>query len=192
MNRLHSVRSAFAITSLLAIVGCAPSKEEMAAMMRQPPRPPALDQLDQFVGNWTATAKVKMKDEVKESTGRNSTEWDLERRVLVEHWEHEMDSPENVMKGISLMWFDSSARKYRMTSADNYGGRGEGVMTYDEKLGKWSMSGTSWDQAGHKSVWSGTCTRVDDRTMQWDFTESMPMSLGLVKFVEVSGTSKKQ
>jgi hypothetical protein len=54
------------------------------------------------------------------------------------------------------------------------------------------MNGTSWDQAGHKSVWSGTCTRVDDRTMQWDVTESMPMSLGLVKFVEVSGTSKKQ
>lgn len=174
-----------------ALVGCAPSAEEMAAMMKQPQRPVELDRLEAFVGTWTSdvTVKVSGADETKKSSGTNTTKWSTDKWILVENWEHDMGE-HDTMKGVNLMWWDANSKKYRVFSTDNYGGSGTGVMTYDHETDTWKMKWKSRDREGHKSVGKGTMRVVNPSTMEWNFGEYD--GTGLFKMVEVSGTSKRQ
>ena len=178
--------------SLFAWVGCQPSQEEMAAMMKQPPRPAELDRLEAFVGNWKAEVEVQMpgSDETYTSHGSNSSQWAVDKWMLVEHWEHEFGEG-NMMKGISLMWWDANARKYRTSWTDNYGGRGKGTLIYDEKEETWKGKYKTRDgKSGDRTVaeWTGKFT--DPSTLEWTWTEWD--GLKLFKIVEVSGRSRRQ
>ena len=75
----------------VTLVGCTPSEEEMAAMLKQPPRPTELDRLEAFVGTWNGTAEVEVEGvEAAEQDGKLSAELEVGERVV----EFEMEEVE--------------------------------------------------------------------------------------------------
>lgn len=175
-----------------ALVGCTPSQEEMAKMMQQPPRPAELDRLEAFLGSWKAEGQVQIKgmDKIEPTSGKNTTDWSTDKWILVENWQHDMGK-DNTMKGVSMTWWDANSKKYRSFWVDNYGGHGQGSMTYDEESKTWKMKGKSKDgKTGHKTTGKGTMTMVNPSEMRWTWEEYD--SLGLFKFFEINGTSERQ
>ncbi len=190
MARIRMFAAALAAMAPLA-VGCQPpTDEEIAEMMKQPPRPPELDRLNAWVGSWSGDALVKMPDgKEKKGSGSNTTAWAADNWILVENWQHTMGE-HDVMKGVSLIWWDNNKKKYRMAAADNYGGHGEGSFKYDEATNTWNMKGEMVDgKTGNETHGKGTVKMTDESTMEWTYTEYGPLGM---KMFEVSGTSKKQ
>ena len=174
------------------LVGCQPSEEEMATMMKQPPRPAELERLGAFVGTWKADVEVTMagSDDVITSSGQNSYEWAADKWMLTENWEHQMSETET-MKGASLMWWDGNSKKYRMAFTDNYGGHGTGSMTFNEETGVWKIKGKSKDgKSGSKTTSKGTMKFVNPSTIEWVWEEYD--GTGLFKFITLKGTSRRQ
>ena len=174
------------------LVGCQPSEEEMATMLKQPPRPAELEQLEAFIGNWSGDAEVKVAgmDEVQKSTGSHSTEWAVDKWVLVENWEHEMGEG-NMMKGVMLTSWDRFAKKYRVVMTDNYGGRSEGTMVYDEEEKIWKAKAKGRDGvSGDRVVETWTAKFTDPSTTEWTYVQYD--GFGLFKHIEITGTSRRQ
>ncbi len=174
------------------LVGCQPSEEEMATMMKQPPRPAELERLATFIGNWSGDAEVKVDgmDEVQKSKGSTSREWAVDKWVLVDNWEHEMGEG-NMMKGVMLTWWDPHSKTYRVFGTDNYGGRSEGKLKYDEEENLWKGKSKGRDgMTGQRVVETWTAKFTDPSTMEWTWAEYD--GLGLFKHVEATGTSRRQ
>ncbi len=190
MARMRTILAALAALAPLA-AGCQPpTDEQIAEMMKQPPRPAEHDRLDMWVGSWSGDAVAKMPGgkEMKGS-GSSTVQWSTDNWILVENWQHTMGE-HDLMKGVSLFWWDNNKKKYRMAWANNYGGHGEGSMKYDEATKTWNMKAEeTHGKSGRESKGRGTVKMPDDNTMEWSYT-----ALGLFgnKEFEVSGTSRKQ
>ncbi len=190
------VRRTFALIGILAflaggLAGCQQPKMDLAEMMKAPPRPAELDQLNAFVGNWEGNWEMTMQGADKPLTGKGIDKfaWDADKWVLTEHMEGTMDN--NKMVGTGLWVWDARAKLFRYSSADNYGMIMTGTGRYDEKTRTWHMKGSSQDTVrGHRSVGEGTLKMPDANTMEWSWTEWD--SLHLTKFMEMKGTSHKK
>ncbi len=176
----------------LMLVGCQPSHAEIEAMLKQPPRPAELDRLKAFVGNWKDDVEVKMagSDETHTGHGQNSTQWAADKWMLVENWEHDMGE-NDTMKGVSLMWWDARHKKYRATWTDNYGSSGKGTFTYNEETEVWKGEFRERNgETGETTVGEWTAKFPNPSTIEWTWTEWDGWKL--IKFLEVSGTSRRQ
>ena len=192
MKRAQMMTLGLVSTCMVVLVGCQPSVGEMAAMMKQPPRPAELDRLEAWVGTWKADVEVQMpgSDETQTGHGQNTTEWAADKWMLVENWEHDM-GPDHTMKGASLMWWDKNSKKYRMAFTDNYGGHGSGTMTYNEETGVWKGKIRSKDgKTGSTTIGKWTSEFTNPSTVEWVWEEYD--GTGLFKIIELKGTSKRQ
>ena len=174
------------------MVGCQPSEEEMATMMKQPPRQAELERLEDFVGTWKADFQVDVVDgdEVKTNSGQNTIQWAAGKSMLVEHWEHDMGDG-NIMKGVILISWDRFAGKYRVMGTDNYGGRFEGTMAYDQEEKIWKAKSKGRDGiTGEQVVEKWTAKFTDPSTNEWTWAQYD--GLGLFKNMEATGTSRRQ
>ncbi len=174
------------------LIGCQPSEEEMATMMNQPPRPAELEQLENFVGTWKADFEINVEDgdEVEANSGQITRQWAADKWMLVENWEHHIGDG-NTMKGVTLTSWDRFAGKYRMMSTDNYGGRSEGTMVYDEEEKTWKAKAKGRDgMTGERVVEIWTAKFTDPSTIEWTWVQYD--GLGLFKNVEATGTSRRQ
>jgi hypothetical protein len=172
-------------------VGCAPSEADIEAMMQQPERPAEIDRLEGFVGKWNMTMNMPMPgNEESTFSGTHESQWDADRWMLVEKFDHEMGEG-STMKGVNLMWWDAHSRIYRMSATDNYGGRHEATLDYCEKSEKWYTKGFKVDRDGNKSHMRGTMHFENPSTMVWTFDGYID-GLGLFKMWSGTGTSTRQ
>ena len=174
------------------LIGCQPSEEEMATMMKQPPRPAELERLENFVGTWKADFEINVADgdEVKTNSGQITRQWAADKWMLVENWEHDMGDG-NMMKGVTLTSWDRFAGKYRVMSTDNYGGRSVGTMVYDEEEKIWKVKAKGRDgMTGERVVEKWTAKFTDPSTIEWTWAQYD--GLGLFKNIEATGTSRRQ
>ncbi len=192
MKRAHCL--SFMLVAGLSglLVGCQPSEEEMATMMKQPPRSAELERLEDFVGTWKTDVEFTMADgdEAKTSSGQNTIQWAAGKSMLVENWEHDMGDG-NMMKGVMLTSWDRFAGKYRMMGTDNYGGRFEGTLAYDEEEKIWKGKSKGRDgMTGERVVEIWTAKFTDPSTNEWTWAQYD--GLGLFKRMEATGTSRRQ
>jgi hypothetical protein len=175
------------------VTGCAPklTMEDMKQM--QPQRPVELDRLNAWVGTWHATGTMEIAgmDEPIEFSGTNTTGWDLDGWVLVEHGDFTMaDMPPH--KGVGVWSYDAKSGKYRSTWSDNGGSTGYGTARYMEKSDTWTMRMRGYGPMG-STVGKGSVKFVDANTMEWSWQEWPAWDLfGLFKFMKIKGTSTKQ
>lgn len=167
------------------------TKEDLKNM--KPQRPAELDRLNMFVGKWESTGDMKMgrMDEPIKGKGANEGTWECEKMVVTikETWEMEDVGTYN---GTGLWMWDAKAKKYRSTWADNHGSIASGVATYNEDTKTWKMKTHGRGPMG-SSKGKGTMTLVDDKTMNWTFTEwAMLGPIPIGKMFEGNGTSKKK
>lgn len=182
------------VITLLAVglVGCQQPETDLSEMMKAPPRPAELDQLDVLVGTWEGTAELKMagSDEVMTSQGIETVSWEADKWLLVSRYEYQMGD-EGVMKGLSVMTWDPKAKKYCSWGFDNYGYRGTATMTYDAATKTWHFKGKSANPlTGEKSIGKGSSVMIDDNTQEWSWTERD--SWGLKTLMEIKGTSRRK
>jgi len=182
------------LTALLValLVGCQPPKIDLSEMMKPPPRPAELDQLEMLVGRWEGRAEMKVvgSDEVLTSTGVEEIGWEADSRLLVSRYEY-TTAEEGRMTGLDVWTWDPKAKKYRYWGFDNHGYYGIGTATYDEDTRTWHFKGKSYEPAtGEKYVGEGTSKMVDDDTQDWEF--SIWDGWKLQKFMEFKGTSRRR
>ncbi len=189
------IRRMFVVVGPLAILaialgGC--QKPNFEEMMKQPPRPAELDQLNAFVGTWEGNWEMTMmgSDQPKTSKGTDQFAWDADKWVLTERMEGTMDN--NKMVGTGLWTWNPQRKLFQYYSADNYGMIMTGTGRYDAATKTWHMKGQSQDtRHGQRSVGEGTLKLVDPNTMEWHWTE-WDSCLHLMKFMEMKGTSHKK
>ncbi len=170
-----------------AMVGCAPDMEDMEMM---PQRPPALDQLDVFMGTWSGEMEMMFKgmDAPMTATGTFTHEWDCDNWVMVGHGEANMGG--EMMKSMEIWMWDDKARKFR--TFHFYGGQtGNGTAWYDADDRLWRMKGSSRNlMNGMKTRGKGTMKMTNQDTMEWTWDEYD--GTGLMKFGTMKGTSHRQ
>lgn len=194
MRNLMAMTTLMLGAGLLAIAGCEQKKMSMAEfkeMMKAPPRAPELDRLDAFVGTWHSETQMEMEgaEEPMTMQGVESAEWGIDNRYLVQNMEYGTD--ENPMTGHSLWTWDEDAGVYRNWWFDSHGQTGEGTSRYDEEEGVWYMKTKGRNMSnGMKTVGEGTMKFIDDDTIEWTWSEWD--SMRLVKFMEMSGVSRRQ
>jgi hypothetical protein len=178
------------------LVGCSAPDFDMKAFAEQRRQMPAeLDHLNMFVGEWESTGTMVMEGQPPmTSTGKASYKWDADKRFLLgeESW---TDSEMGTFHGTGTWTWDSSAGKYRAWWFSGMGMVGEGTSCYCPDTRTWCMKACSRDLVeGNKTVGKGTMRFVDDRTVEWHFTEYMKIKwlpLVKIKMFEMNGTMKK-
>jgi hypothetical protein len=190
------IRSTFTVIGVFALLagaltGCQQPKMDLAEMMKPPPRPAELDQLNPFVGTWEGTWEMSMKGAEKPLTGKGTDKfaWDVDKWVMTEHMEGTAEN--HKMLGTGLWIWDAQAKLFRYGSTDNYGMVVTGTGRYDAKTKTWHMKGTSQDTVrGQKSSGEGTLKMPDANTMEWSWAEWD--ALHLSKMMEMKGTSHRK
>lgn len=191
----HTVISrTFTLVGTLTILavglgGC--QKPNFEEMMKAPPRPAELDQLNAFIGTWEGNWEMTMagSDKPKTFKGIDQFAWDADKWVLTEHMQGTMDN--NKMLGTGLWTWNPQRKLFQMYSVDNYGMIMTGTGRYDAATATWHMKGQTQDtRHGQRSVGAGTIKLVDPTTMEWHWTEWD--GLHLTKFMEMRGTSHKK
>ena len=172
--------------------GCQqPDMAEIAA--KQKARPAELDQLEAFVGRWEATFEAKMmgSDEVMKGSGSSHFSWGVGNRFLVEQGTMEMGPEWGSMTGTGYWTWDPSIGKFRTWWFDNWGVTGSGTLVHNAKKKQWRMRASSRNTVdGRKTMFKGSMTFIDNDTLEWEFAEYD--ALGLIKYLEMKGTSRKQ
>jgi len=187
IRRMSVVAGVVALLSGLA--GC--QKPNMEEMMKPPPRPAELDQLNAFIGKWDGTWEMTMAGEEKPMTGKGTDvyAWESDRWVLTAR--SAGTCGEHKMFGTGLWTYDSQARQFKYTSADNYGMVMSGTGTYDAKTQTWHLKGSTRETIhGNQSSGEGTLKFTSPNTMEWHWTEWD--GLHLIKFMEMKGTSHRK
>jgi len=177
------------VAVLAGLTGC--QKPNMEEMMKPPPRPAELDQLNAFVGTWEGTWEMKMSGEEKPMTGKGTEvyAWEADKWVLTAR--SEGTGGEHKMSGASLWCYDSQAKQFKYTGTDNYGMIMTGSGKFDAKTQTWHLKGASRETIhGNQSVGEGTLKFVNPSTMEWQWTEWD--GLHLIKFMEMKGTSHRK
>ncbi len=185
--------TAFAMFAFLAggLAGCQQPKMDLAEMMKPPPRPAELDQLNMFVGTWEGTWEMTMMGADKPLTGigTDTFAWDAEKWVLAEHMDGMMG--DSKMVGTALWTWDPQHKRFQYYSADCFGMIMTGTAHYDAKTGIWHMKGQTNDTVrGQKSNGEGTLKSIDKNTMEMTWSEWD--CLHLTKFMEMKGTSHRK
>ncbi len=182
--------SSFALSICFALVGCQQPTGGMEGHDGPPPRAAELDRLDQFVGNWTADCEMKMDGKTSTCKGTSTSEWDLDKTVMVNRMEFDMGEM-GKMKGMEVMTWDAGAGKYRTYWFDSMGGLTEGSMRFDEKSSTWISKGSGRDpMSGETRLNSGTMKVAADGSHEWTFKETD--AWGFKTTMEIKGTSRRQ
>lgn len=181
-----------AFAANMLATGCMPKMtvEEMKAMT--PQRPPELDRLEAFVGEWeyTATSTMACLDGEFESTGTGESHWGGDKAFVVNRGVFNMpvfgDDP---MEGLETWTYDSHDKVYRSTWVDSMGSSGTGVGRFNEKTNTWTFRASSHGPFG-PAKHRGTMKIIDSDTMEWTWTE-YAMG-GLMKTMEMTGVSRRK
>ncbi len=185
-RRASSIVLALGATVLLA--GCVPSltMEEVKAM--RPERPPELDKLNAFAGNWEMKGEFRIAglDELIEISGSAEAEWEADGWYLVSRFTLSPGELGDV-QGQEMWTYDTHAKKYRNTWVDNMGAVGTGEARLDEEANTWHVRAISYGPMG-KTTGKGILKVVDENTIEWTWTEYS----GFVKTVEMTGTNKRR
>jgi hypothetical protein len=185
--------SALGVGVVLGVVGCQQSEFDMAEMAAvQKARPEELRKLDFLVGNWSTTMEGKMAgaDEMMKGSGTGETMWALNDRYLVTTMTAEMGEMGS-MVGREVWTYDPSIGKFRTWWFDDWGMTGEGKAWHDATTGVWHMKGHGYNTVdGRKTMMKGTMKPIDANTLEWTWSEYD--SLGLIKFMDMTGVSKRQ
>ena len=93
------------------LTGCMP---DMANMEMGPQRPPELEQLNPFVGNWTGEMEMTMvgSGEVMKATGTSEAKWEGDGWYLVNRMVADMGEA-GEMKAIETWVYDQGSRLFR-------------------------------------------------------------------------------
>ncbi len=177
--------------SLVLFAGCGPKAEDM---MKDAPRPAALDRLNSFVGYWEGDMEMKMKGapETMKATGNHRAEWSCDKRLLVSHYEGDMGEGKK-MSGIEIWTYDDEAGKYRSWWFDSHGSAAEGAVEYDEETKTWLSSGTDQSMVtGVTTYGVGTMKLTDDNTMTWTWKQYDNMMKWGEPLMEMKGTSRRK
>ena len=179
-----------ASVAALVLTGCMKKLDIQTMKEMKPERPAELDLLNMMVGDWTNTAEIRIRglDEVLRGTGKSHTAWEADGWCLVERSEFDMGEL-GKMSGIGIWTWDPKIKKYRNWWFDSRGESSAGTATYDEETRTWRMKSRGRSPHG-RTTGRGTVTRVDDDTMEWNWTEWD--GLKLIKFAEYSGTSRRK
>lgn len=182
MNKL----SVLPIGMVAIAVGCAaPTKYPNV-------RPPELDHLDAWIGEWESTGEVRPagSDKVLKSRGHESITWESGKRFVLERmtWETEGAPKE---EALAVRTWDPHGRVYRSWYFDSQGMVGHSKMTYDEKTKTWTGQTKNNDPETCEPT-AGTITikQPDADTMEWEFVEYDRLMVN--KRVEMKGTSRRK
>lgn len=171
-----------ALLAAAALSGCAEQKCDMADMMKAPPRPAELDQLDMMVGKWESTAECKMAGSDKPMTCKSSSVagWECDRRALVERMEGTMGDQK--MSGIGVWMWNPESRNFSTWWFDSTGRNDKGTATFDAATKTWTMK---------SATGQGTARMAASDTMDWSFKETTG-GLFPQPVMEMKGTSKRK
>ena len=190
------------LMSMLAlglVAGCAESKKHEMHTAEKAKPAPELASLQKLVGNWTGEAQLvePSPEKMKEMTGQDMSkptkgggkwEWTMNGMLMKGDGWHEMGGGEKATYLEYISW-DPTIKKFRSYYFSDSGEQGEGVMTVSEdgKVFKSKYTGVGHDgkaMSGH-----GTMTFVDDKTIEWEFSQR---SGWFGPGMKMKGTSKKQ
>ncbi len=177
--------------SLVFLAGCGPKAEDM---MKDTPRPAALDRLNSLVGYWDGESEMTMKGAPNpmKATGTYRAEWACDKRFLVGHYEGDMGEG-GKMSGIEIWTYDDKSGKYRTWWFDSHGSAAKGTSTYDEATKTWHTTGEDKNMAtGTTTYGAGTMKLNDDNTMNWTWKQyNNGMKWG-EPMMEMKGTSRRK
>jgi hypothetical protein len=173
MKRWQGWCSGLSVIVAAALAGCGDQKHDWQTMA-PPPRAAELDRLDKWVGSWESTGECTMAGAEKpmKCTGKNTVAWDCDNRVLVEHFEGQMEGSDSKFKGIGIWTWDSRMNKYRIWWFDSFGEASDGVATYNEKEDIWNFHASGRNpMTGKPSYMTGTMKMTSPSTMEWTHKE---------------------
>ena len=192
----------FLLLSLIAVgllAGCAQQQPKMEEMKKPTPAP-ELAKLQCWIGAWSGTAEIvspspeemkKMmptgsKEMPKSMAGAEKVEWVLGGMFLKSEGWHDMGEGlrENY---VHYVGWDAIAKKYHSWFFSDWGNTGEGWMTMDADGKTCHVTEKGMDAKGQSSTGEGTMTFIDDKTIEWTWTENAPQGQ-----MKLKGTSKKQ
>jgi len=162
------------------------SNEDLAKM--RPSRPEALNRLDMFAGDWDTTGEIRMSvaKEIIPTHGHNHAEWDVDRRLLVDHSQMDM-GPMGPMSGLTIWGHDETRNRFRMTWYDSFGEVTTATARYDEKYRTWRLR-TIGRMHGFEIRGTGTIRCVDANTLEWTWIERV---WGVYEVAYMKGTSQR-
>jgi hypothetical protein len=186
-----------AIVCVGLIAGCA-NPQHPIEMPKKPAPAPELAKLNCFVGTWTGTAEMDVPGPAEAEKGKGDAakpmtfkgggkyEWALDGMFLkCEGW-HDMGEGQKATY-VSYIGWDAKAKKYCHTYVSDWGEIGEGWMMLDADGTTFRAETESVDAKGQKSSGEGVMKFVDDKTIEWTWTESMPGGK-----MKLHGTDRKQ
>lgn len=191
MIRIRFANACVAALLVAVLVGCQAPKIDLDEMMKAPPRPAELDQLEMLVGTWEVTAEMKVEGSGEVMTGRGveTISWDADKWLLVDRFEYTLGD-EGKVTGLAIWTWDAKAKKYRLWAFDNYGYYETGTATYDEDSRTWRFKTKSRNPGtGENYVGEGALTMVDCDTQEWNMTYWDGWKL--MKAFEIEGTSRR-
>jgi len=173
------------------LIGCQqPGGMAQGDEMAPPPRAAELDELETWVGSWTTDGEMIMYtpdgEQKGPAKGSGTTRWVCDKRAILSEMEFDMGE-DGTMKGIELMTWDPKGKVYRSWWVDSYGSSAEGTMWKDKKTGEWISRGKGVNPDGASTSAKGTMKKIDDKTMEWTFTEYD--AWGFNKTMRITGTS---
>ena len=128
--------------------------------------------LESYVGEWIGKGQVSEESDAptagEEITVRVTTDWILNRNVLVADWEVEVGG-EIFNQGKWLWWWDTKSKQIRALSVMTNGGHGESIWT--KKGDKWIAKWTGARGNGEDSPSVLTTSFVGDDTLIHVWTE---------------------
>ena len=194
MSRKFITQSCLVAVVSAMLFGCQSQKINMEEIMKPPPRPAELDQLDMFLGAWEGMAQIKFagSEEVMEHMGKSTYEWMPDKWIFVEKGEYDVgDGKTMYMTG--YWWWDADEKLFQMSWVGSDGGVGTGTGRYDENTRTWTMKSKGMNPYNQfKTVGEGTAKFIDDKTIEWTWEEEIPSLLGAKEFMEMKGTSHKK
>jgi len=172
---------------MIGATGCMSKNEDM-----RPQRSAELDRLNMMVGNWETTAETKImgEDEAVKGSGKSISAWECDGWCLVERGQYDMGGDMGKMNGVAIWTWDPKAKKYRTFWADSMGSTAVGTGRYNEATKTWHMKGKGHGPMGTTHA-RGTAKMIDDKTVEWCYKEGFG-PFGMIKFMEMNGTSKKK
>lgn len=164
--------------------GCIPhiTIEDMRSGM--PHRPPELDKLDTFVGQWEVAGEVTMAglDRPLGFSGANEANWEGDARYLVARGVTDMQDLGET-HGMAAWTYDVGSRKFHGVSVSGTGEIGTATARYDEQADTWHMRAVSHG-AGGKMLWKGRVRFIDPDTKE-EHWSGYAMG-GLIKTVDMT------
>ena len=195
------LRPLFSMLLALSLAGCASAELELGSGSRSgsPAPSPELARLAPMLGEWSGEGRLvsPSAEVLREAmppgqevmttfTGGSSTAFALGGKFLRSSGWHEVGT-DQVSKYVQFITWDREHGKYRSWYFTDGGEIGEGWMTVDPdgRTFRTQSSGTRSD--GSPMQGHGVATVVDDRTMQWSWSENGPAGE-----IKLEGSSRRK